>query len=148
MTLETAAAQAHSAAPTGDAAEVHALFLRQVQAENAHDIAGIDAVLAPEIDGSEDAPMFIARAGQFFGREAVLQRFRDNFAGIWKFEPEIAEIRITPIGTDTIHLFAPTRITVGPAGEAPRTLLFLVNQIAVRTERGWRFGVIIPVPTV
>jgi ketosteroid isomerase-like protein len=140
MTLES------KAVPAEDAAEVRALFLRQVEAENAHDIAGIDAVIAAELAGSEDAPMFVARAGQFFGREAVLQRFRDNFSGTWKFEPEAAEIRITPIGADTIHVFAPTRITVGPAGQEPRTLLFLVNQIAVRTGRGWRFAVIIPVP--
>jgi len=129
-----------------DVAEVRALFLRQVEAENAHDIAGIDAILAPELAGIGDAPMFVARAGQFFGREAVLRRFRDNFAGTWKFEPEIATIRVTPIGADTIHVYAPTRITVGPAGQAPRTLLFLVNQIAVRTDLGWRFAVIIPVP--
>ena len=76
MTLKNAAAQ--------DAAEVPALFLRQVQAENAHDIAGIDAVFAPEIAGSEDAPMFIGRAGQFFGKP-VLRRFRDNFAGTRTF---------------------------------------------------------------
>lgn len=140
MTLE------HTAESAEDMAEVRALFLRQVEAENAHDIAGIDAVIAPELTGVSDAPMFVARAGRFFGRDAVLQRFRDNFSGTWKFEPETDDIRVTPIGVDTIHVFAPTRITVGPAGQAPRTLLFLVNQIAVRTEQGWRFAVIIPVP--
>ncbi len=127
-----------------DTAEVRALFVRQVEAENAHDIGGIDAILAPTLAGGEDAPMFVARAGQFFGREAVLQRFRDNFSGTWAFEPE--EIRVTPIGADTMHVFAPTRITVGPAGQPPRTLRFMVNQIAVRTGEGWRFAIIVPVP--
>jgi hypothetical protein len=88
--------------------------------------------------------MFVARAGQFFGRDAVLQRFRDNFSGTWAFEP--AEISVTPIGADTMHVFAPTMITVGSAGQPPRTLRFLVNQIAVRTAEGWRFAVIVPVP--
>jgi hypothetical protein len=127
-----------------DVAEVRALFMRQVQAENAHDIAGVDAILAPALPGGEDAPMFVARAGQFFGREAVLQRFRGNFSGTWAFEPE--EIRITPVGVDRMHVYAPTRITVGPMGQPPRTLLFLVNQIAVRTVDGWRFAIIVPVP--
>jgi hypothetical protein len=38
------------------AAEVRALFMRQVEAENAHDIVGIDAILAPTMPGGEDAP--------------------------------------------------------------------------------------------
>jgi hypothetical protein len=130
--------------PVEDIAEVRALFLRQAQAENAHDIAGIDAILAPSMPDGENAPMFVARAGQFFGRPAVLQRFRDNFSGTWAFEPE--EIQVTRIGDDTMHVFAPTRITVGPAGQPARTLRFLVNQIAVRTAEGWRFAVIVPVP--
>ena len=146
MVIESTAASASGSVTVEDIAEVRALFGRQVEAENAHDIAGIDAVIAPDTQGWADTPMFVARAGQFFGREAVLQRFRDNFAGTWKFEPEVAEIRVTPIGADTIHIFAPTRITVGAAGAAPRELLFLVNQIAVRTAQGWRFAVIVPVP--
>ena len=77
-----------------DVAEVRALFLRQVEAENAHDIAGIDAILAPELAGIGDAPMFVARAGQFFGREAVLRRFRDNFAGTWKLSTVASSVMV------------------------------------------------------
>lgn len=146
MTVAKASEPANTMATAEDVAEVRELFAQQVEAENAHDITGIEAVIALDMPGCEDAPMFVARAGQFFGREAVLQRFRDNFAGTWKFEPEVAGVRITPIGAQTIHVFAPTRITVGPAGQASRVLRFLVNQIAVRTAQGWRFAVIVPVP--
>ncbi len=135
-----------SAAQADDAAEVRALFVRQVQAENAHDLAGIDAVLAPTLPGYPDAVMFVARAGQFFGREAVLQRFESNFKGTWQFEPETAELRVTPLGPDAMYVYAPTSITVGAPGDAPRTLRFLVNEVAVRTVHGWRFTAIVPVP--
>ncbi|RDJ24060.1 nuclear transport factor 2 family protein [Bosea caraganae] len=135
-----------SAAQTDEAAEVRALFERQVRAENAHDLAGIDAVLAPDTPAYAGSVMFVARAGQFFGREAVLQRFENNFRGTWQFEPEIAECRITRLGPDTMHLYVPTRITIGAPGQAARTLRFLINQIAVRTTQGWRFTTIIPVP--
>jgi ketosteroid isomerase-like protein len=131
---------------SADAAEVRALFARQVQAENAHDLAAIDAVLAPGAPACPDAIMFVARAGQFFGRDAVLQRFESNFKGTWQFEPELAELRIIPLGPDTMQVYAPTRITVGAPGQAARTLRFLVNQVAVRTAQGWRFTTIIPVP--
>ena len=53
---------------------------------------------------------------------------------------------MTPLGPDTMHVYAPTLITIGAPGEAARALRFLVNQVAVRTERGWRFAVIIPIP--
>ena len=104
MTVENSAAPASPAATPEDVAEVRALFMRQAQAENAHDMAEIDAVIAAEIPGFEDAPMFVARAGQFFGREAVLQRFRDNFSGTWKFEPEVEKIRVTPICAEAMHV--------------------------------------------
>jgi uncharacterized protein (TIGR02246 family) len=146
MRPEASTSLGRSAAQADDAAEVRALFARQVQAENAHDLAGIDAVLAPTLPGYPDAVMFVARVGQFFGRDAVLQRFENNFKGTWRFEPEMAALRVTRLRPDATYVYAPTRVTVGASGEAPRTLHFLVNEVAVRTAQGWRFTAIVPVP--
>jgi hypothetical protein len=51
-----------------------------------------------------------------------------------------------PLGPDTAHIYAPTRITLGPPGGQPATYPFLVNEIAIRTPDGWRISAIIPVP--
>ena len=129
-----------------DEDEVRALFLRQAEAETAHDIAGIEWVLARSREGESDPVNFVARAYRFWGREAVLEHFRTIFAGTWRFEPDISQIRIQPISADVAHIYAPTQITAGAAGTPGSTFHFLVNEFAVRTSAGWRISTIVPIP--
>jgi len=131
---------------TTDIEEVRRLFLRQAAGETAHDIAVIESVLADAAPGEPDPVNFVARAYRFWGREAVIEHFRSVFAGTWGFEPEEDKILVLPLGPDTAHIYAPTRITVGPAGQEAATYAFLVNEIAIRTPDGWRISAIVPVP--
>ena len=62
--LRSSAAETFS---TADSQEVQALFLRQAAAENAHDLAGIDGVLARATPGQSEPVTFIARAYRFLG---------------------------------------------------------------------------------
>jgi len=137
---------AEAISPEDDLAEVRALFVRQVEAENDHDLAAIAEILIEEASVRAGQTVFVARIGRFLGRDAVLQRFENNFRGIWKFEPDMAEFYATHLSADAIFVSVPTSVTMGPAGETPRTGRFLVNQVAVRTSRGWRFAAIVPVP--
>jgi len=123
-----------------DIQEIRDLFLRQAAGETAHDIGEIETVLAPAVN-------FVARAYSFWGRGAVIDHFRTVFAGTWRFEPDEAAIRILPLGPDAAHIYAPTRVTAGPAGQAASTHAYLVNEFAIRTDEGWRISAIIPVPT-
>jgi hypothetical protein len=130
-----------------DGQQVRALFLRQAAAETTHDLAGMDGVLAQAAPGQPDPVVFIARAYRFWGREAVIAHFRTTFAATWKFEPDQDAIRIVPMGADVAHIYAPTRITIGAAGQPGTQYQFLVNEFAIRTAEGWRISAIIPVPT-
>ena len=89
---------------------------------------------------------FIARAYRFWGREAVLDHFGKTFTATWKFEPDQDAIRIVPLGPDVAHIYAPTRITVGAAGQPGTPYEFLVNEFAIRTAEGWQISTIVPVP--
>lgn len=129
-----------------DIEEIRTLFLRQAAGETAHDIGVIESVLANTPPGQPDPVNFVARAYRFWGREAVVDHFREVFAGTWRFEPEEDAIRILPLGPDAAHIYAPTRITVGAAGQEGATYNFLVNEIAIRTTEGWRISAIVPVP--
>jgi ketosteroid isomerase-like protein len=129
-----------------DIADIRALFLRQAAAETAHDIDGMDEVLARAAPGQDDPVNFVGRAYRFWGREAVLDHFRSVFAGTWRFEPEVDQIRILAINEDVAHLYAPTSITIGTQDGAENTLRFLVNEFAVRTSAGWKISAIVPVP--
>jgi SnoaL-like domain len=153
---------AHGAAPTAlsivnpsevavagsdDLQEIRALFLRQAAGETAHDIEVIDSILARAPAGQPDPVNFVARAYTFWGREAVLDHFRTIFAGTWQFEPDEAAMRVIPLGPDVAHIYAPTRITAGAAGQPGTTYQFLINEFAIRTPDGWRISAIVPVPT-
>lgn len=130
-----------------DIAEIRALFLRQAAGETAHDIEVIDAVLARTPPGQPDPVNFVARAYCFWGRAAVIEHFRTIFAGTWKFEPDHGALRVIPLGPDVAHIYAPTRITAGAAGQPAATASFLINEFAIRTPDGWRISAIVPVPT-
>ena len=99
-----------------DVEEIRNLFLRQAAGETARDIDVIESVLAKAEPGQPDPVNFVARAYRFWGREAVVDHFRTVFAGTWRFEPDEEAIRILPLGADVAHIYAPTRITIGPAG--------------------------------
>ena len=129
-----------------DIEEIRQLFLRQAAGETAHDIEVIESVLARAPAGQPDPVNFVARAYRFWGREAVIDHFRAVFSGTWRFEPEEDAIRVLPLGPDVAHIFAPTRITAGAAGQEAATFTFLVNEFAIRTAEGWRISAIVPVP--
>jgi hypothetical protein len=129
-----------------DIAEIRALFLRQAAGETAHDNQVIEAVLAHTPPGQPDPVNFVARAYCFWGREAVIDHFRKIFTGTWQFEPDQGAIRVTMLSPDTAHIYAPTRITAGAAGQPPVTYAFLINEFAIRTPEGWRIATIVPVP--
>jgi hypothetical protein len=136
-----------STVSAADLEQIRALFLRQAAGETAHDIQAIEAILARTPPGQPDPVNFVARAYQFWGRNAVIDHFRTIFAGTWRFEPDLDAIRIMPLGPDAAHIYAPTRITAGAVGQEAATHTFLINEFAVRTSDGWRISAIVPVPT-
>jgi ketosteroid isomerase-like protein len=145
--LLTAVASAHAADITAsDTQQIHNLFLRQAAAESAHDIHAMDDLLAHAAPSQPDPVSFIARAYQFWGREAVLEHFRKTFAGTWHFDPDENAIRIVPLNGDAAQIYAPTRITIGAAGQPAKTARFLINEFAIRTQTGWKIASIVPVP--
>jgi hypothetical protein len=128
-----------------DTQEIRALVLQKA-AETAHDIDAIDGSLAHAAPGQPDPVSYVARAYRFWGREAVIEHFRKVFAGTWSVEPEQDAIRITPLNTDTAQIYMPARVTIGAAGQTPTSSTYLINEVAIRTQAGWKIAAVIPVP--
>jgi SnoaL-like domain len=129
-----------------DTKQIRALVLEKAAAESARDIDAIDASLAHSAPGQPDPVSYVARAYRFWGRDAVIEHFRKVFAGTWRVEPDQDAIRITPLNADTAQIYVPTRVTIGAAGQSATTSTFLINEIAIRTEAGWKITAVIPVP--
>jgi SnoaL-like domain len=147
FSLLTAVTSAHAAEVTSsDTQEIHDLFLRQAAAETAHDIDALDGTLAHAVPGQPDPVSFVARAYRFWGRDAVMEHFRKAFTGTWRVEPDPSVINIIPLNGDTVQIYAPTRVTLGAAGQPAKTATFLINEFAIRTPSGWKISAVIPVP--
>src|ERR1700759_5820220 len=83
LLLGVSATSAH----TGDADEICSLFEREVNAENAHDIAAFAAVLVPSGAQLSASTVMVTRAGKFVGRDTVVEHFAGYFKGNWKLDP-------------------------------------------------------------
>ncbi|MFM0738698.1 nuclear transport factor 2 family protein [Paraburkholderia xenovorans] len=147
FSLLAAVTSAHAApVSAGDTQEIRSLFLRQAAAETAHDIDALEGMFASSAQGQPDPVSFVARAYRFWGKEAVTEHFRKTFAGTWRVEPNESDIRIIPLNDDTVQIYAPTRVTIGTAGQPAKTSTFLINEFAIRTPAGWKIASVIPVP--
>ncbi|WP_255580723.1 nuclear transport factor 2 family protein [Caballeronia sp. dw_276] len=128
-----------------DRQAVKDVFLRQAAAATAHDIVAFEGVFASPPTGQPDPIVFVARAYQFWGKPALIDHFKETFKGVWKFEPDVASIRIVPLTSDVAQLYANTQITLGASEDKAKTVPFLVYEVVVRTPEGWRIASIVPI---
>jgi ketosteroid isomerase-like protein len=138
-TLMLAGALHAARAETAD--EVKALFAKFIAAQNAHDLKAVGEILL-------DSPQFfwITRNTPVWGRDAALKRFEDNYKGTWLLEPKFDEVRITELSPGAAQLFVPAVFTVAPPDQTAQPRNFLLTQIYIRTNDGWRLATILPFP--
>lgn len=121
--------------------EVRATFDRFVAAQNAHDIEAVETLLL-------DLPHFlwITRGMPVWGAQAALKRFAALYQGTWHLEPEPAGLKIMMIGDGAAQVFVPILFTIGAPNQQPQQTKFLMNQILVKTQGGWKVSSILPIP--
>jgi hypothetical protein len=121
--------------------EVRATFERFVQVQNAHDTKALDEMLA-------DSPQFlwITRGTAIWGKEAAMKRFALLHEGTWKLDPDLAAMRVVPMGEGVAQLHVPVIFTTGAAGAPPQTTRMFLNQVLVKGGGAWRVMSIFPVP--
>ncbi|MDQ7976688.1 nuclear transport factor 2 family protein [Paraburkholderia sp. SARCC-3016] len=129
-----------------DTEAVRELFLQQAAAETAHDIDALNGMFAPAAPGQPDPVSFVARAYRFWGKDAVMQHFKQTFAGTWSLEPDPSALRVIALNRDTVQVYAPTKVTIGVPGQPAKTATFLINEFMIRSPSGWKVATVIPVP--
>jgi ketosteroid isomerase-like protein len=134
-------ASAFSAARAGTEDDVKALFAKFIAAQNAHDLQIVGEILL-------DSPHFfwVTRNTPVWGRDAALKRFEENYKGTWLLEPKFDEAKITELSPGAVQLFVPAVFTIAPAGQTAQPRNFLVTQIYVRTNEGWKLATNLPFP--
>jgi ketosteroid isomerase-like protein len=127
------------AAPPED--DVRVVFDRFVAAQNAHDLKAVEALLL-------DSPQFlwVTRGTPVWGRAEALKRFEALYAGTWHLEPEAAAFRVVFAHPQVAELFVPIVFSIGPVGQPAQETRFLMNQVLVRSDSGWKIASILPIP--
>jgi ketosteroid isomerase-like protein len=126
------------AAPEDD---VRATFDRFVVAQNAHDIKALESLLLKSPDF-----LWITRGTPVRGPDAALKRFAALFEGTWRLDPEPSSLRITMVGDGVAQVYVPILFTIGAPAQSPQQTKFLMNQVLVKTQSGWRVSSILPIP--
>jgi hypothetical protein len=121
--------------------EVRATFDRFVAAQNAHDIKAVEQLLL----GSPDF-LWITRGTPVWGPDAAIKRFAALYEGTWRLDPEPSSLKITMIGDGVAEVYVPIMFTIGAPGQPPLQTKFLMNQVLVKTQSGWRVSSILPIP--
>ncbi len=121
--------------------EVRKTFEAFVAAQNAHDVKAVGDLL-----WDRAGFVWITRGTVIGGRDAALRRFEANYAGTWRLDADVGQLRVTMLGADAAELFVPLTVTAGPAGQPAQGVPFHMNQVLVRTPAGWKIASILPIP--
>lgn len=121
--------------------EIRKGFEAFVAAQNAHDPKALEPLL---LDSGQF--LWITKGSAIWGRSEALRRFEALYQGTWHLEPDYAAFRVVFTKGDAAQLFVPVRFTLGPAGQPPQEVSFLLNQTLVRSGGKWRVASILPIP--
>ncbi len=121
--------------------DIRAAVIRFVEAQNAHDVRAVADLLW-------DSPQFlwITRGTAIWGRPAALARFENLYRGTWRLEPALADLKITLLAESTAEIYIPIVFAIGPDGQDPQITRFLMTQVLVKTDGGWKVASILPIP--
>jgi ketosteroid isomerase-like protein len=121
--------------------EVRSTFERFVTAQNAHDIKAVESLLL----GSPDF-LWITRGAPVWGQDAAVKRFTALNEGTWQLDPEFTSLKVIMISEGVAQVYVPIMFTIGAAGQQPQQAKFLMNQVLVKTQAGWKVSSILPIP--
>ncbi|HET9330606.1 MAG TPA: nuclear transport factor 2 family protein [Steroidobacteraceae bacterium] len=133
------AAPAPSASTHG---AVMAVFTSFIAAQNAHDRAGVGAVL---LDSGEFVWAQYGGAS-VWGYKQALDAFEHEWHGVWRLDPQVAEARVTSPGPDVAVLITPLLFTQAAPGGSPSMVPIRWGGVFVRTPAGWRIASIFITP--
>ena len=136
------AAGAAISAPAPSEKEVLEVYQRLIAAENAHDRAGVAAVLLD----SKDFVWGRYGGDSLFGYTPALDALQREWKGVWRVDPQLQEVRITSPSPGVVVLVAPLLFTEAAPGASPSMVTIRWAGVFVNTKAGWRIASIFVTP--
>lgn len=128
-------AAAAPAALADAGADIRALYLRFLAAQNDRDLVRVRATLwdSPEF-------LWVSDGRPVWGPEAVVERMRSfQKAEVWRVEPDLDRGRVVQVAEGTAYLSLPLTLVIGNATD-PARLKWLVGVLCRRQRDAWQIA--------
>lgn len=135
---------------TATADTLKGLYHELIEAEDRHDIEAVRRLV-----WRSPSMLFVAKTATpaqgnwagFWGTDVVLHHMDALFqAGPFQINPDYSAERVVALSPDVAETYAPVKITVAYAGQAPVPKPFIMILDWVRTDHGWRLATDIALP--
>src|SRR3984957_11618771 len=146
------AALAVDPSPIASATEsqIRELYANLIEAENAHDIEKVRAIVWDSPDALFVAKTKTAAEGNwagFWGKEVVVEHLQDLYVGTFRIDPDYSKERIAVLAPTVAESYVPVNISVGYAGQSGTPKPFLMIIEWVRLPSGaWKMATDIALP--
>jgi len=115
--------------------DVRALVVRFNDAQNAHNLDVVSALLL-------NSPSFVWEAGPVIeaGHDATIEKLAQVYRGDWRVLPDYGSLNIQLLGPNVAEIAVQTEFKTAPPGGDVVNTESLVRERAVRTPEGWRLA--------
>jgi hypothetical protein len=126
------------------------LYQHLIEAENAHDIEKVRAIVWDSPSALFVAKTKTAAEGNwagFWGKEVVVEHIQDLFAGTFRIDPDYSKERIAFLAPSVAETYVPVSISVAYAGQsgAPKPFLMIIEWLRLKSGV-WRMATDIALP--
>jgi ketosteroid isomerase-like protein len=141
LVLISASAPVQASTLNNDQVAIRSAYVSFVDAQNAHNIPGIQAQLwdSPKV-------VWLTVGGPIYGQTAILGRFKQLFLGTWSSTVDYTKTDIivhSPTSADVIAPMSVTATTV--VGGSPYTAKAIVVTMFEKVGKDWKVAGIVPV---
>ena len=130
--------------------QIRELYANLIEAENAHDIEKVRAMVWDSPDALFVAKTKTAAEGNwagFWGKEVVVGHLQELFAGTFRIDPDYSKERIALLAPTVAETYVPVDISVAYAGQSgtPNPFLMIIEWVRV-SSGAWKMATDIALP--
>jgi hypothetical protein len=149
------AAPSSDPSPINSATEsrIRELYANLIEAENAHDIMKVRAMVWDSPKALFVAKTKTAAEGNwagFWGKEVVVAHLQELYAGTFRIDPDYSKEKIALLAPTVAETYVPVNISVAYAGQSgtPKPFLMIIEWVQIPSG-GWKMAtdIALPIPT-
>jgi hypothetical protein len=130
--------------------QIRELYANLIEAENAHDIEKVRAMVWDSPDALFVAKTKTAAEGNwagFWGKQVVVEHLHELFAGTFRIDPDYSKEKIAFLAPTVAETYVPVDISVAYAGQSgtPKPFLMIIEWVRVPSGT-WKMATDIALP--